>query len=65
MAILILTFFALSDMTQVDQLRARAENCDPSAGEEERGLHIWLATGGANGREGLTDTDLLRFIMFR
>ncbi len=50
---------------QVNELRARAESSDPAAGEEERGLHAWLATGGAGGREGLTDTDLLRFIMFR
>jgi len=49
----------------VKELRARAESSDPAAGAEERGLQAWLATGGAGGREGLTDTDLLRFIMFR
>ncbi|CAN0218145.1 unnamed protein product, partial [Hapterophycus canaliculatus] len=50
---------------QVDELRLRAERCDPEAGEEEKGLHTWLAGGGGEGREGLTDTDLLRFVMFR
>eukprot|EP00752_Nemacystus_decipiens_P002490 g2341.t1 len=49
---------------KVGELRAMAESSDPSAGLEERGLHAWLATGG-EGRAGLTDTDLLRFIMFR
>ncbi|CAM9866122.1 unnamed protein product [Scytosiphon promiscuus] len=50
---------------KVDELRSRAERCDPEAGEEEKGLQLWLAGGGGEGREGLTDTDLLRFVMFR
>lgn len=48
---------------QVDEIRRRAESCDPKAGEA-KGLQMWLASGG-KGREGLTDTDILRFIMFR
>ncbi|CAM9508147.1 unnamed protein product [Ectocarpus fasciculatus] len=51
--------------TKVGELRARAERSDPNAGEEEKGLHTWLATGGGEGRKGLTDMDLLRFVMFR
>ncbi|CAN0153781.1 unnamed protein product [Laminaria digitata] len=48
---------------KVDEIRRRAESCDPKAGEA-KGLQLWLASGG-KGREGLTDTDILRFIMFR
>ncbi|CAN0179654.1 unnamed protein product [Ectocarpus sp. 12 AP-2014] len=51
--------------TKVGELRARAERSDPNAGEEEKGLHTWLATSGGEGRAGLTDMDLLRFVMFR
>lgn len=47
----------------MDEIRRRAESCDPKA-EEAKGLQLWLASGG-KGREGLTDTDILRFVMFR
>eukprot|EP00904_Undaria_pinnatifida_P011467 jgi/Undpi1/7450/HiC_scaffold_22.g09923.m1 len=50
---------------KVDEIRRRAvaKSCDPEA-EEAKSLQLWLASGG-KGREGLTDTDILRFVMFR
>lgn len=47
----------------MDEIRRRAESCDPETAEA-KGLQLWLASGGKE-REGLTDTDILRFIMFR
>lgn len=54
---------ALCGVVQVDELRQRAERSDAKE-LEGRSLQLWLA-GGGEGRVGLTDMDLLRFIMFR
>lgn len=56
---------SISPITKVDELRRRAESCDPNADDTD-GL-LWWVEGGddAGGRQGLTDVDLLRFVMFR